>query len=295
MERCRKQLLDTTEPAAQRMAEALACALAQCGATAAALDEIAGGGAVGLDEIESQIAFGQLDTARDRLRTWLTQRPDARGLRLLASIHRRQRRTEAALDAVSEAERLARGELGRVLCERGRVLADVDRVPDAYGAFENAHSVAAGLAEALVGVGSLALHEGDAAKADRCFREALALETSPRTLAGLGLARLALGQAHEAIEPLERALDLEPDCTSAVYGIVQVGFQTGELRVAERRVRAFVDLHAANLDMVFTLAGLRTELGDRTGAREMIERIELFDPAYPGLVELRAKLEGQRL
>jgi tetratricopeptide (TPR) repeat protein len=293
-DRCRAELFDMTEPAAQRMAEAIDCALAQCGATGEALDRIAGG-AKELEEIEALIAFGRLDEARERLRAWLAHRPDARGLRLLAAIHRRQRKPEAALEAASEAERLARGELGRVLCERGRVLADVDRLDEAYGAFENAHYVAEGLAEALVGLGSLALHAGDAAKSERCFREALALEASSRTLAGLGLAQLALGRAREAIEPLERALDLEPDCTSAVYGIVQAGFQTGELRVAERRVSAYVDLHGANLDLAFTLAGLRTELGDRAAAREMIDRIELFDPAYPGLADLRAKLDGQRV
>ncbi len=34
------------------------------------------------------------------------------------------------------------------------------------------------------------------------------------------------------------------------------------------------------------------ELADREGALEMIERIELFQPAYPGLVELKQKLES---
>ncbi len=85
---------------------------------------------------------------------------------------------------------------------------------------------------------------------------------------------------------------MQADCVSAVYGVVQAGFQTGELALAERRVRAFVELHSGNLDLIFTLAGLRCQLGDRAGSLEMIERIELFEPQYPGLEELRRKLDS---
>ena len=60
--------------------------------------------------------------------------------------------------------------------------------------------------------------------------------------------------------------------------------------LARRVASAYVDLHGANLDMAFTLAGLRADLGLVEGALEMLERIELFDPEYEGLAELRAKL-----
>jgi len=73
--------------------------------------------------------------------------------------------------------------------------------------------------------------------------------------------------------------------------MVEAAWRTGELAAAERRVAAYVDLHSANLDMAFTLAGLRTELGMTGGALEMLERIELFDPDYEGLTELRRKLQ----
>ncbi len=44
--------------------------------------------------------------------------------------------------------------------------------------------------------------------------------------------------------------------------------------------------------MLFTLAGLRYQLGNRTGACEMLERIKVFKPDYPGLPELMEKLQG---
>ena len=127
--------------------------------------------------------------------------------------------------------------------------------------------------------------------AERDFREALEREKSARVWCGLGLALATQGRGREALTPFEAALDLEADRIAAVYGLVQAAFQSGELAVAERRVAAFVELHSGNLDLVFTLAGLRYQLGDHAGARQMIERIELFKPDYPGLSELRAKLQ----
>ena len=148
------------------------------------------------------------------------------------------------------------------------------------------------LVDPLVGLGSLAVHDANAQAAEDYFRRAIAKEKSPRTLTGLGLALLQAGRAREALLHFEEALDMQADCVSAVYGVVQAGFQTGELALAERRVRAFVELHSGNLDLIFTLAGLRYQIGDRTGSREMIERIELFEPQYPGLEELRRKLDS---
>jgi tetratricopeptide (TPR) repeat protein len=152
--------------------------------------------------------------------------------------------------------------------------------------------VCAELADPLVGLGSLALSTGDALAGEQWFRRALEREKSARTLAGLGLAHAGQGRPRDAIAIFEQALDLEADCLPAVAGLVEAAWRTGELAAAERRVAAYVDLHGANLDMAFTLAGLRADLGQVDGALEMLERVELFDPSYEGLTELRNKLRG---
>jgi tetratricopeptide (TPR) repeat protein len=246
----------------------------------------------GLVEAQAQLAFGDLDGARRSLASLIDVAPSSGAYRLLASVERRARRSEAAAAALERAEALGRAELARVLCERARLLLDTDQRAQALACFEEAHRVDPALPDALVGLGSLALHAGDPAQGERHFRHALELEKSARTLCGLGLAQSAGGQARQALETLERALDLDPDCLSAVCGLVEAAYRTGELAVAERRARAYVELHSGDLDMSFALAGLRCQLGDRAGAGELLERIELFDPAYAGLAELRAKLQA---
>jgi tetratricopeptide (TPR) repeat protein len=243
-------------------------------------------------EIDALLAFGDVDAARERLCERIAREPSTEAQRRLAALERGQGRLDAARAAADAAERLARLELGRALCERARISLDSGQVDAARAQFDEAARACGELAEPLVGLGSLALRSQDAAAAERCFRRALEREKSARTLAGLGLAHAAQGRPRDAMALFEQALDLETDCLPAVAGMVEAAWRTGELAAAERRVAAYVDLHGANLDMAFTLAGLRAELGMQEGALEMLERIELFDPSYEGLEELRTKLQG---
>lgn len=285
----RTELLVTDGSAAERMADAICQYLA---ASRGSSSEGAASERPLLERIEAQLAFGDTAGAREKLLADLERQPSATGYRLLASIHRKDGDTASALRTISEAEQLARRLTAEALCERGRILVESAQTDAGREVFEEARCLDPELVDPLVGLGSLAVHGNDAATAEECFRSALAREKSARTLTGLGLALLLAGRAREAQQSLEQALDLQADYVSAVYGIVQVGFQIGELVRAERRVHEFVKLHSGNLDLVFTLAGLRCQLGDRAGALEMIERIELFDPHYDGLEELKRKLVG---
>lgn len=245
-----------------------------------------------LHGIEALRAFGDVDEARRRLQVRLERHPSAPAWRALAALERRAGGVNAAQRAVTAAESLAREELARTLCERGRLLVDGGDPEEARGVFEEASGVAPRLAEPSVGLGTLALHGGDAGGGEAHFRRALEKQRTARGWSGLGLALLSQGRSSEAIDALEAALELDPECLAAVYGVVNAAFQSGALGIAERHVRAYVDSHPANLELAFTLAGLRAELGDTVGAREMLERVELFDPRYPGLTELAAKLDA---
>lgn len=287
---CRDELLVAEGGAARRMAEELQSRFCPTPSPASGQSATSEGDI--LENVEARVAFGDISGARAELQAHVARHASSRSYRVLASIARREGELEAARHAVQSAEPLAREELGRVLCERASLEVDANATDAARVSFEEARQLAPDLADPWVGIGSLALHSGDALAAERAFRDALAREKSARVWCGLGLALAAQGRGREALAPFESALDLEADRLAAVYGLVQAGFQCGELAIAERRVAAFVELHSGNLDLVFTLAGLRFQLGDHAGAREMVDRIELFKPDYPGLVELRAKLDA---
>lgn len=223
------------------------------------------------------------------------ERPSARGFRALATTRRAERQFAEAAQAIGRAEELAHAELARTLCERARISVEEDLNDAAMAAFEQARALAPDLWDPLLGLGSLALHRSNAAAAESYFRQALTLAKEVPILAGLGLALAAQGRSSEAIGFLDQALEIEPSAQTAIHGLVQAAFQSGEFATAERRVRAFLELHPGNLDLRFTLAGLCCQLGDLQAARDAVEQIEIFDPAYSGLVELKQKLEGSQL
>ncbi|MFQ5512999.1 MAG: tetratricopeptide repeat protein [Myxococcota bacterium] len=250
------------------------------------------GGPESLEQIEARASFGDIDGALAALRTHLAAQPSAHAYCLQASIHRRQGELAPALEALECAEPLAREDLGRVLCERARAHVDGGELGAARGLFEEATGISPRSADPWVGLGSLALHAQHAPEAERCFREAIDREYSARVWTGLGLALVGQQRGKEAIPCFESALDLEGESVTALHGLVQAAFQSGELAAAECRLREYLELHSGNLDLLFTLAGLRVQLGDAAGAREAIERIELFRSDYPGLDALREKLES---
>jgi tetratricopeptide (TPR) repeat protein len=242
-------------------------------------------------ELEAQIGFGETDGPIWRLESYLHQSPSPRGYRLLASFYRKADRSDQARAAATRSERLAREELARSLCERGRVAVDAGAREEARTAFAEAQTQAPEHADPWIGLGSLELASQAHGEAVQAFREATRSDPrSARAWSGLGLALLSEQKPEDALEALEQALDLQPDLLPAIFGVVHAAFQTGEIERGERRVRACLDLRPGNVDLAFTLAGLRLQLGNFAGALEMVERVELFRPDYPGLADLRAKL-----
>ena len=245
-----------------------------------------------LDRLEAQAGFGETEPALAALRAHLDRSPTPRGWRMLGTFHRQLGQLDEARSAITRAEALARVELARVLGERARGDVEADRLGEAQAAFEEARHLVPDLAAPWVGIGSLEVARQRHAEAEGAFREAIRRdEGCAQAWSGLGLALRGLGRADEALDALEHALDRDPGQLPAIFGVVQAAFQTGRLASAEQRVRACLELRPGNVDLAFTLAGLRTQLGDRTGAHEMVERMELFRPDYPGLAELRTKLD----
>jgi tetratricopeptide (TPR) repeat protein len=242
-------------------------------------------------DLELRAAFGDAEGALAELEQELRRTPSAGGFLRQARLLRGEGRLDEAAAAAERACARGASVHARALCERARVAVEQGRAADAALDFERAAGLAPELADPSLGLGSLALHAGDPERARGLFERALAREPSSRAHSGLGLAQLSLAAPREALGSFERALGLEPDCIAALYGMVQAAFETGELALAERRLASFLELHPANLDMLFTAAGLRFALGRLEAARELVERIELFDADYPGLAELRAKLE----
>lgn len=107
----------------------------------------------------------------------------------------------------------------------------------------------------------------------------------PELLYLTGLARLRTGKADAALEPLVRAVDLEP---RLLYGepyrvAAEALVKLGKLEEAEDALERFVEANSSSVEGYLRLAWVRSDRGNKDGARAALrEALQTFSqvPSY---------------
>jgi tetratricopeptide (TPR) repeat protein len=134
--------------------------------------------------------------------------------------------------------------------------------------------------------------EGDA-RAERCYREALALD------AGLAAARTNLGSlayrrgdTTAAREAFEAALALDPDQPEARFNLANLVLENGDLELAVAELRRVLQAAPDFADAHYNLAVALERLGGRAAARAHLEHYLSLEPeATPWAEQARALIE----
>jgi tetratricopeptide (TPR) repeat protein len=146
---------------------------------------------------------------------------------------------------------------------------------------------------ALSGKGALAAHEGDWVGARDYFERAL--RSNPRfdvALAGMGMCSTHFGENERAWDFYIRATQSNVENTRAILGLIELGYPWRRFVEIETALKAYLELHPADLDFVYSLAGCLYVQGKREEALEAVSRIELFEPNNERARELRQAIEG---
>ena len=78
----------------------------------------------------------------------------------------------------------------------------------------------------------------------------------------------------------------------ALYFLLQVAYELEKFDVAEKYYRKYLELHPADTEMLFALAGIYYRTGRTDMVRETIDTILLFKPEHKNALELLKKLEA---
>lgn len=142
---------------------------------------------------------------------------------------------------------------------------------------------------ALCGKGALAANRGEWGVAEAFFRQAHDLKPSyDLPLAGLGLCAHIAKDGQRAWEWYMRALEYNPENMRSLLGVIDLGYQLGRLREVEKAILDYLELHPADIDFLYSLAGCyyaQERLADAVGE---IEKITLFQPQHEKALELKA-------
>lgn len=150
----------------------------------------------------------------------------------------------------------------------------------------------------LCGKGVLEANSNRWDDARRCFE--CALEVHPRydvAMAGIALCAGRSGDQKGAWEWNIRALEANPENTRALLGVIEYGYPLQKLKEVQSALERYLEMHPADLDFVYALAGCYFAQEKLQEAKSEISKIMLFAPEHDSAKELKgliAEVEGQR-
>jgi tetratricopeptide (TPR) repeat protein len=144
------------------------------------------------------------------------------------------------------------------------------------------------MSRALCGKGAIAAELNDWKAAEGYFITAKeADDDCDVAYAGLGLCAMIANQVEKAFELFSEAMRRNPENNRALLGVLQTGYPLKRYTEMERMLVAFLDLHPANLDILYSFAGVLFAQGKVQEARMEIEKILIFEPQHEHALELR--------
>jgi tetratricopeptide (TPR) repeat protein len=116
-----------------------------------------------------------------------------------------------------------------------------------------------------------------------------ALRINPRSdiaLAGIGGFLQEKGDLTGAWQRYSEALSINVECKRALLGFIQIGHLERKFKDLEKALRDYLELHPADVDFLYALAGCLYADGRYEEARDPLFRIRIFDPQNSRMTEL---------
>ena len=149
-------------------------------------------------------------------------------------------------------------------------------------------------ARAICGLGALAGHRNAWDEAWQSFQRAL--EYKPEydvALAGLAMVMMQRGEGERAWEYFNRAVRANPENLRALLGLIETGYPLRKFAEVETALKNYLDLHPADLDFLYSLAGCYYAQNKLKLARGELEKLMLFSPHDARARELESMITAR--
>jgi Tfp pilus assembly protein PilF len=147
----------------------------------------------------------------------------------------------------------------------------------------------------LCGKGALAAERQEWETAQEYFEKALAIDpTYDVALAGLGLCAMVNRKEEKAFELFMQAVASNPENRRALLGVLQLGYPMKKYAEIEKAINSYLDRHPANIEMLYSFAGILFAQGKVEQAKTEVEKILIFEPKHTNALELRDLIRGDK-
>lgn len=148
-------------------------------------------------------------------------------------------------------------------------------------------------ASAWVGLGILEMQRNDLERASNYLNKAIAMKPeNDKALAALGLVENMIGNKHEALKRFVQALESNIDNEAALNGLLKLSYELQVFDDAERLLKQYLEVHPANLNILFGLAGIQFVSGQMDMARESLQTLMIFEPNHADARALIQKIDA---
>ena len=199
------------------------------------------------------------------------------------------------LEKVRRSPGLTQVQRERFMCIEAEFLVMDNELVAADRAYDSILSSNSKAPRAMCGKGALAAERQEWSVAQEWFEKALAV--SPRHdvgLAGLGLCAMVSNKQEKAFELFTQAVASNPENRRALLGVLQLGYPLKKYTDIEKAINAYLELHPANIEMLYSFAGILFAQGKVEQAKLEVEKILIFEPKHERALELRDIIRGDR-
>jgi glycosyltransferase involved in cell wall biosynthesis/Tfp pilus assembly protein PilF len=143
-------------------------------------------------------------------------------------------------------------------------------------------------ARALCGRAALKANGNSWAEAKTLFEKALSADRRcDIALAGLGMCAAQEQNFNKAWDYYTQAIGINSENLRAVLGIIELGYPLKRLADVEKAVRGYLDLHPADCNFIYSLAGCLFAQNRLAEAMEELNRLSMFEPNNQHAAELK--------
>jgi glycosyltransferase involved in cell wall biosynthesis/Tfp pilus assembly protein PilF len=199
------------------------------------------------------------------------------------------------LEKVRRSPGLTQVQRERFMCIEAEFLVMDNELAEADRAYDSILSSNGKCPRAMCGKGALAAERQEWSVAQEWFEKALAVNPQHDVgLAGLGLCAMVSNKQEKAFELFTQAVASNPENRRALLGVLQLGYPLKKYTDIEKAINAYLELHPANVEMLYSFAGILFAQGKVEQAKSEVEKILIFEPQHERALELRDIIRGDK-
>lgn len=199
------------------------------------------------------------------------------------------------LEKVRRSPGLTQGQRERFMCIEAEFLVMDSELEEADRAYDSILKTNPSSPRAMCGKGALAAERQEWTVAQGWFEKALTVNPKHDVgLAGLGLCAMVSNKEERAFELFTAAVAANPENRRALLGVLQLGYPLKKYTEIEKAINAYLELHPANVEMLYSFAGVLFAQGKVEQAKVEVEKILIFEPKHERALELRDLIRGEK-